>query len=315
MPHLTRARPVLRSLSRRLSAGCCDGGGGVISGGDPVLWSQLPAPPLRHRYFALRHGQSKANVSGTISSDPAVATLVHGLTELGREQAAGAAGAVSGRGSSGAARAEGLTHLMVYSSDFTRAWETAEIFASGVRSEWASSGKTVVGPTAELRLRERWFGEFDATPDCPEAEGSLGGYDAVWARDRVDATHKSRGVESVAEVVGRASAFVAELEALAGPPLLGSARGWRGCDRTRRADAATAAATAAAEAAAAAAAGAEGDGAASEPEERWGVVLVAHGDVLQILQTAFEELAPGQHRSLPHLPNAELRLLNELPNC
>ena len=44
--------------------------------------------------------------------------------------------------------------------------------------------------------------------------------------------------------------------------------------------------------------------------ERWGVVLVAHGDVLQILQTAFSaEIEPAAHRSLPHLPNAELRSL------
>jgi hypothetical protein len=43
-------------------------------------------------------------------------------------------------------------------------------------------------------------------------------------------------------------------------------------------------------------------------------VAVAHGDVLQILQTAFEpDVEPDQHRSLPHLPNAELRLLNK-PN-
>ena len=100
----------------------------------------------------------------------------------------------------------------------------------------------------------------------------------------------------MAAVVGRASSFVAELEALAEaglPPLLGSARG---CSMMRRA------------AAAAAAKGGVGE----EVEERWGVVLVAHGDVLQILQTAFDPaVEPSQHRSLPHLPNAELRPLNE----
>jgi broad specificity phosphatase PhoE len=39
------------------------------------------------------------------------------------------------------------------------------------------------------------------------------------------------------------------------------------------------------------------------------VVLVSHGDVLQILQTAFEGLDPSKHRSIPHLPTAELRQL------
>jgi broad specificity phosphatase PhoE len=39
-------------------------------------------------------------------------------------------------------------------------------------------------------------------------------------------------------------------------------------------------------------------------------LLVAHGDILQILQTAFSELASFRHRELPHLDTAELRLLN-----
>ena len=39
-------------------------------------WSRLPAlRSLRHRYIALRHGQSTANVAGTISSDPDIATV------------------------------------------------------------------------------------------------------------------------------------------------------------------------------------------------------------------------------------------------
>jgi hypothetical protein len=45
------------------------------------------------------------------------------------------------------------------------------------------------------------------------------------------------------------------------------------------------------------------------------VILVAHGDVLQILQTAFEGVDPREHRSLPHLPNAELRWLNAPPSA
>ena len=45
------------------------------------------------------------------------------------------------------------------------------------------------------------------------------------------------------------------------------------------------------------------------PPGRWMVVLVAHGDVLQILQTAFAQVDPTQHRSLVHLPTATLRKL------
>ena len=38
-------------------------------------------------------------------------------------------------------------------------------------------------------------------------------------------------------------------------------------------------------------------------------LLVAHGDVLQILQTAFYRLPPSRHRDLPHLQTASVRAL------
>eukprot|EP01051_Picozoa_sp_SAG22_P013234 SAG22_NODE_1458_length_4379_cov_5.524766_3_plen_282_part_00 len=265
-----------------------------------LLWSQLqPEDELRHRYLALRHGQSEANVAGIVSSHPDVATVTHGLTSLGREQAAGAVDTVKD--------VSMLTHVVVYSSDFKRAWETADIFCAALRDAWQDTGKLVVGPCVDVRLRERWFGEHDGMSDNPDADGSLGGYPAVWAEDAADATHEQLGVESVASVVGRASQVVAELEALAGPPLVGAAAGAapgepaaEGYLDYRR------------QALGCGKAGGCGSGADGEGLERWGVVLVAHGDVLQILQTAFEpDMEPNQHRSLPHLPNAELRLLNQ----
>lgn len=36
-------------------------------------------------------------------------------------------------------------------------------------------------------------------------------------------------------------------------------------------------------------------------------LLVAHGDVLQILQTGFEKIPASRHRSLKHMENAEIR--------
>ena len=39
------------------------------------------------------------------------------------------------------------------------------------------------------------------------------------------------------------------------------------------------------------------------------ILLVSHGDVLQILQTAFEQVDPGSHRLLPHLQTGEIRKL------
>lgn len=46
-------------------------------------------------------------------------------------------------------------------------------------------------------------------------------------------------------------------------------------------------------------------------EKGWSdLVLVAHGDVLQIAETWMNDLPPSAHRDLPHLQNAELRLLS-----
>jgi probable phosphoglycerate mutase len=39
------------------------------------------------------------------------------------------------------------------------------------------------------------------------------------------------------------------------------------------------------------------------------ILLVSHGDALQILQAGFQHLDPARHRSLPHLETAEIRRL------
>jgi broad specificity phosphatase PhoE len=39
------------------------------------------------------------------------------------------------------------------------------------------------------------------------------------------------------------------------------------------------------------------------------ILLVSHGDTLQILQTIFAHVSPGSHRSLPHLGTGEIRKL------
>jgi len=40
------------------------------------------------------------------------------------------------------------------------------------------------------------------------------------------------------------------------------------------------------------------------------ILLVSHGDTLQILQTFFKDVHPSGHRSLPHLRTGEIRALN-----
>ena len=58
-------------------------------------------------------------------------------------------------------------------------------------------------PTIDARLSERGFGDFELGPDDR--------YERVWAEDRLDATHRSWGVESVVEVLRRAGPVVDEL--------------------------------------------------------------------------------------------------------
>lgn len=42
------------------------------------------------------------------------------------------------------------------------------------------------------------------------------------------------------------------------------------------------------------------------------ILLVAHGDSLQILMTWFQAIPPGQHRSLKHLETGEIRVFPEV---
>lgn len=202
---------------------------------------------LTHGYYALRHGESLANVAHVISSDPRVATVRHGLSARGREQAAAAAASVAAE-----AAAAGFDGVAIVSSDLRRAWQTASIarahlLAAGVRVWPEASG------VLEARaLRERSFGDLDGGPDDR--------YPDVWVHDAVSAAHTEYAVEPIDSVLQRARGVVDELER-------------------------------------------------ALPSGRWMVVLVAHGDVLQIAQTAFAGVDPRAHRSLDHLPTATLRLL------
>ena len=46
------------------------------------------------------------------------------------------------------------------------------------------------------------------------------------------------------------------------------------------------------------------------------ILLVSHGDTLQILQAGFLRMNPARHRHLPHLKTAEIRrLVARLPGC
>lgn len=171
----------------------------------PCATPTLPA--LRNRYFGLRHGQSEANVEGIISSDPAVGTVKHGLTVEGRLQARRAATRLVdlvGR--------DQLHKLHFYSSDFTRAWQTADETLSATRNLISFESAVDSSKAAPLAarvvqtplLRERWFGSLDGT--------ELRNYQQVWPRDLISAEHSYGGVESVGAVSRRVRDLILQLE-------------------------------------------------------------------------------------------------------
>jgi glucosyl-3-phosphoglycerate phosphatase len=140
------------------------------------------------------------------------------------------------------ARDSGLpVSTVIYSSDFSRAAETAEI----VREQLGAPAIHV----AEA-LRERRFGDWEGS--------STSNYELVWAADKLDADHSDNNVEPASAVLGRAIALITKLEAEY-----------------------------------------------SDSD----ILLVSHGDTLQILQAGFRKMSPAEHRSIPHLKTAEIRRL------
>ena len=186
---------------------------------------------LKNHFFVMRHGQSIANVDGLIVSHPENGLTNYGLSDKGRQQV------IDG------IQASNLNvRIHLYSSDFRRARETAEV----VHQTLNCDHKIVF----DKRLRERHFGDFELGPDTH--------YPDIWAMDKCGHGHAEHNVETVQSVVQRALAVVFDFE--------------KNFDNET-------------------------------------CLIIAHGDILQILQTAFYQIPPRRHRELPHLETAEVRAL------
>lgn len=186
---------------------------------------------LKNTYYIMRHGESEANVKGLIASSPETGKTTFGLTDEGRSQVI-----------------ENLNNLpiedyinIVFSSDFLRAVETAEIAA-----DILGTGEVMLHEA----LRERFFGEYDGKSDEF--------YDKIWKIDRECPSEYPRGIESPGSVKNRISEFIKNSESLY-----------------------------------------EGEG----------ILLVSHGDTLQITGAFFRGIDPCRHREINHLDKAEIRKL------
>jgi broad specificity phosphatase PhoE len=215
---------------------------------------------LQNRYWVVRHGQSEANVQKIISSHPEISTKCHGLSTVGREEAARAGKLLATElrlalPDNSANRSHAPAKhcpIVVISSDYLRAKETAEVIVNELQKHDQNPKIPLI---YDRRLRERSFGILHGTSDS--------NYAKVWECDQEDANHNEFQVESVNSVFHRTTQLLLELE---------------------------------------------------KEFTQTNIILIAHGDVLQILQTAFtRNLHPRFHRSLPHLPTATPRELQFVP--
>eukprot|EP00906_Rhabdomonas_costata_P017377 RCo025072 len=148
---------------------------------------------VRNVYYGLRHGISEANEQKMIVSDPSNGVPRYGLSSAGRTMASNMLQLT--RTGAGKVMFE-PSNTVVYSSDFLRAAQTAEIFCSV---------HNLPPAIPDTRLRERFFGRLDG--------GSDSAYDAVWARDASQEGEDTEyGVESCESVCNRLRSFLQDVE-------------------------------------------------------------------------------------------------------
>ncbi len=187
---------------------------------------------FKNTYLLMRHGTSIANEEGIIISNTLDGVSMFGLTDVGKKEVV--------KSAQSALENELLNKdVVIFSSDFLRARETAEITSK------------VLGVNSIIftkKLRERFFGNFDKTNNS--------NYDNVWNKDVINENQTADGVESVASVLYRVTELIKYLE---------------------------------------------------NNYEHKKILLVSHGDTLQILQSMFTNTNPSKHRSLKSIHPAEIR--------
>lgn len=138
---------------------------------------------LPNTYYLMRHGQSVANEQNIIVSLPEHGCDdAYGLSDVGCQQAVASAVA-----------SELSSDVLIYSSDFSRARQTAELAAAALKA---------ATPIMTPALRERCFGELEFE--------SAQYYQAVWQADSLGMQF-GHGVETMTEVADRVERFIAHL--------------------------------------------------------------------------------------------------------
>jgi broad specificity phosphatase PhoE len=159
---------------------------------------------LKHSYYLLRHGQSTANVDDIISSDrfSLAYTNQHGLTAVGIQQGRDAAARLLEL-----MQAKAGDTVVFVSSPFARARQTAQACLEGLLGTVTQqTNLTTVTPHVYYHdlLLERSFGRLDGA--------AIYTYAYVWPLDKMNVTHTTFGVESVAAVCTRWRQLILDLE-------------------------------------------------------------------------------------------------------
>lgn len=138
---------------------------------------------MKNTYFFMRHGQSLANLKHLVISDPKNGVKHYGLSALGKKQVL----------DSISKNKDLDKETIIYSSDFKRARESAEIVSNYLKAK---------KPILKEELRERHLGNFEKGKDDM--------YTQLWSEDLKGKTLTS--VESVQSVATRVTKLIQEIE-------------------------------------------------------------------------------------------------------
>lgn len=187
---------------------------------------------LKNQYYILRHGQSQANTTGIIISDPSNGIKSFGLTDTGKSRII--------------EEVKRYTELnnesIIYTSPFLRAKETARLVKKILNSKKIFTSD---------KLSERYFGDYEKSSNT--------NYQKVWDKDKFNENNNKNNVESTKQVWDRMVSLINETE---------------------------------------------------QKYSNKKIILISHGDPLQILITGFNNIPINHHRQIKHLNTAEIRKLN-----
>lgn len=170
--------------------------------------NHLRCGALGNTYWGVRHGLSVPNQEKIVVANPLHGALPkYGLVPEGRRKAREHFARWTHE-NAWVGRAVGTGKVLVLSSDFSRAHETAILFAQAI-------GYPVDRIEKRPALRERFFGRYELQSVAPV----LGGesiYDRIWSRDADNPAHTDGGVESANALSRRLIGLVVQQDRLLG---------------------------------------------------------------------------------------------------